>query len=83
LKICKEGKEVNLSCFHLQGYFTFSHFKKNYLLFYFSSIYLFKKIKTKNNLSKFNQKLRDVTTKNNYMIIKEKLKYGYEKTYII
>jgi len=34
------------------------------LLFYFSLIYIFKKkFKTKNNLSKFNEKLGDIITK--------------------
>jgi len=41
---------VNLSGFHLHGYLSFYHLKK---------------IKTKNNLSKFNIKLRDAITKRN------------------
>jgi len=43
----KLGEEVNLYCFYLQGYLPFYDLKNMNLLFYFSSIYLFKKMKTK------------------------------------
>jgi len=50
-------------------------------LFFFHQYTYLKKIKLKNNLSKFNKKLRDVITKK--MIIKSYLRNGYEKTYSI
>jgi len=50
------------------------------LLFYFSSIYLLKKLRLKNNLSKCNKRLRDVITKK--IIIRSHLRNDYEKAYI-
>ena len=47
--------------------------------FFINNNYL-KKLRLKNNLSKSNQKLRDVITKRN-MIMKSHLRNGYEKTY--
>jgi len=73
-----KGEEVNLYYFHLQGYFPFYHLKQMNLLFYFSSIIIIlKKLRLKNNLSKSNQKLRDIITKknDNRVIFKK----GYEK----
>jgi len=72
---------MNLYYFHLQWYLPFITLNKINLLFYFSSIYLLKKLRLKNNLSKYNKRLRDIITKKTNMIIKSYIKNDYEKIY--
>jgi len=56
--------------------------KKWIYYFIFHQYTYLKKLRLKNNLSKFNQRMRDVITTKTNMTIKSYLRNGYEKTYI-